>query len=120
VKQLLNEKELKDAAECNGNCEKCNVSDHDFYNTEFGCTKELANEVLVLLEQNRKLTNTKKCSEHVSLPSHFKGKSVYLNKTEMFLLHSALMNVDLENTNEIYWNDIRNIFDKIKPVIELK
>jgi hypothetical protein len=50
------------------------------------------------------------------LPKDFEGKSVYLNKTEMFLLHSALKKIDLEKTNEIYWNDIRNLCEKIKPV----
>ena len=116
---MLDVKELKDAAKCNGNCEKCKVSDNDFYNTDFGCTKELAKEVLELLEQNRKSTNTKKCSETFYLPKDFKGKSIYLNQAEMFLLHSALMKVDLEKTNEIYWNNIRNLFDKIKPTKEL-
>jgi hypothetical protein len=50
------------------------------------------------------------------LPKDFEAKSVYLNKTEMFLLHSALEKIDLEKTNEIYWNDIRNLCEKIKPV----
>jgi hypothetical protein len=52
------------------------------------------------------------------LPKDFEGKSVYLNKTEMFLLHSALEKIDLEKTNEMYWKDIRNLCEKIKHVQE--
>ena len=48
-------------------------------------------------------------------PKDFKGSAVYLTAKEKMIIYSALKKEDVEEINEMYWNDYRDAMEKVKP-----
>lgn len=46
---------------------------------------------------------------------NFKGSSIYLTKKEKCLIYKIMKDKNLEDINDIYWDDYRNILEKLNP-----
>lgn len=69
---------------------------------------------------NEKLEKDSYCPEYTPRSINlsykdFKGSSIYLTRKEKYLVHEIMKKQDIEEINNIYWDDYRNILEKLKP-----